>query len=100
MKSRRRVNSTVGYTRTLRDGFRLGAKTYILQTGAAIFWGPIRNLTRTLVGSIDGAEQAQAFFAARPNKLLHASPASELLIESLRVSQLLPGRVNSTVGPL
>jgi hypothetical protein len=63
------------YTRTLRDGFRVGAKTYILQTGAAIFFGPIRNLTKTLVGSIDGAERARAFFAAPPNKSLDRSAA-------------------------
>jgi hypothetical protein len=58
------------YTLTLRDGFRVGTKTYILETDASMFWKEIRSLTKGLAASIDGAEPARASVAAPPNKSL------------------------------
>ena len=60
------------YELTLRDGFRVGTKTFILQTDGSIFWDEVRNLTRALANSIDGAEPARVSVATPPNSLDHS----------------------------
>jgi hypothetical protein len=43
------------YELAMREGFRVGLKTYILQTDASIFWEEIKKLGKELSDSADGA---------------------------------------------
>jgi hypothetical protein len=73
------------YELTMRDGLRVETKTYVLQTDALIFWDEVRNLTKVLLGSIDGAEPPQQVAARRKSWLsaeqrpAAASPMSSFL---------------------
>ena len=42
------------YELAMREGFRIGMKTYILQTDALVFWEEIKKLGKELLDSADG----------------------------------------------
>ena len=66
------------YTLTMRTGFHVGTVVYVLQTDAAIFWGEIQRLNKSLASSTDGAELTLTIETA-PNKSLDASRDSVFL---------------------
>ena len=48
------------YMLTMRTGFHVGTIVYVLQTDAAIFWGEVQRLNKSLASSTNGAELTRA----------------------------------------